>query len=39
VRPLKILAIGLVAFWPVFASAQATNLALSGFEFDGSATI
>lgn len=38
-RSLKILAIGLVALWPSLALAQATNLALSGFEFDGSAAI
>ena len=38
-RSLKILAIGLLALWPALASAQATSLALSGFEFDGSAAI
>lgn len=38
-RLLKILVIGLVALWPVSASSQATNLALSGFEFDGDAAI
>jgi len=39
VRSLKILAVGIMALWPLLAVAQSTSLALSGFEFDGSAPV
>lgn len=38
-RSLKILAVGIMALWPLLAAAQSTSLALSGFEFDSSAPV
>jgi lipopolysaccharide export system protein LptA len=39
VRSLKILAVGIMALWPLFAAAQSTSLALSGFEFESSTPV
>lgn len=38
-RSLKILAVGIMALWPLLAAAQSTSLALSGFEFDSSTPV